>query len=131
MKPIYYVVTVLLSLLIWFDVAEARCITERFNFFIAQNYVISVESRSDNGRCAIDWMSASRVGDNGYSLNVYSNIVVITSPLYGSFGKLNLHAVSYTARGDLKSGDRMSFKVCGRNSAGSGCSTLNWHIRQM
>jgi len=101
--------------------AMADCRTMFVIFRLSQNESVSTTGISTGG-------SACGINLRSDGLLHFTSVSIAARPSNGTLTDLGAIRFRYKPRAGFKGVDRYSIRVCGKDSAGSGCATVTYNI---
>jgi hypothetical protein len=99
----------------------ADCRITPFRFYPAQNDSVTTSVAITQGSpCTMRFRSLSAL--------VFDSVSIVSRPTGGTAAAAGALQVQYKPNAGFKGSDRFSAKVCGKGSAGAGCSTITYLI---
>lgn len=103
------------------SVAMADCRTIRFNFHVSQNDSISTTGVSNGGSACVHRFRS-------WSTSQLTSGAIASPPANGSLSSIGTLQFRYKPKSGFKGVDKYALRICGTESAGSGCSTISYSI---
>ena len=103
------------------SVAMADCRTIRFNFHVSQNESVATTGVSSGGSACIHRFRS-------WSTSQLTSGSIASPPANGSLSSIGALQFRYKPKAGFKGADKSALRICGTESAGSGCSTINYTI---
>jgi hypothetical protein len=101
--------------------AMADCRVMGFQFYVAQSDSVSTTGVSTGG-------SRCRMSIRAGSTSEFTSVTIAAKPAHGSLTELRAYRFNYQPTTGFRGVDRYAIRVCGKNSAGAGCSTITYNI---
>jgi hypothetical protein len=92
------------------------CIVAHYSFHPALSDTVTAHIMTTTGKCRHSWSAGGRLE--------FTSASIVDFPHNGKLTKTGTLSFHYAANKGFKGSDTYSFSVCGKSSAGSGCSKI-------